>query len=340
MATWRVVRTADELKEVLALPASLWVCHASPHGHQEAALEAVDSFVAAQPTGTGTFERVRWDYSGARDVAKALGVTEEPSIIAVSQGELLDRLSGAAACADCGTTFLPGFQRYLTAKGTGAQAAAAGASGAQGDNAATPAGAASATRATATPIDIAKMVSMGKDLMAKRQPLYAEKFFAKALGVLDALEDEADDNISGSIAVCLGWLIMARIVQGRVADCAEPRQRLREGQKFFAEQPLSEPARAVALYDMCAAAPFTWTEADCSEKVLAAGLKDDPKAQKLREKLAVTLFLTGDVERCLTEALKLHVMCGDGSFGTTVLRCAAGFLGADHELVQRLGVQL
>jgi hypothetical protein len=193
-------------------------------------------------------------------------------------------------------------------------------------------------------VDVAKMVGMGKGLMAERKPFYAEKFFAKALQTLDAVAGEVDHFVSereeydGSLALCLAWAGLAQLVQGTYTVDNPYLSRLRQTARLrdFSAKPLSDACRALATWDLMQAAPRPWSEAECSETKLRAALQANPRDAVSRSLLVVTLFLSGDVERAMTEALKLH-MCGD-PYGRLALRQICTFLGRDHALVTRLGI--
>jgi hypothetical protein len=93
--------------------------------------------------------------------------------------------------------------------------------------------------------------------------------------------------------------------------------------------------RALSARTLFRYAPAVWSPETCSVKTLSALLTATPTDHKSRSLLVITLFLSNDVERCLTEALKLQVLGHD--FGAIALSAVTAFLGADHELVQRLG---
>jgi hypothetical protein len=319
---WETVATEAEFRTLMAAPgASLWLCGGADATADVAT--AIDAVFEATAT-CAALQRVRWDLATAPAFAAAMSLKREPTVLAVARGELLDKIEGPDDCGETVAQFAEKFGAYAQSIGSSApvQTAADAALGA------------GVPRATSTPIDVAKMVTQGQDLLAKGQALYAEKFFAKALGVLDALEDEADDNINGSCAETAGWLVLARIAQGSVAPCAPVVKRLRERHAYFV-QPDSTAARAVALYSMAEVAPFTWRAAEASQKVLGEQLKADPKNAGARQRLVMTLFMAGDVERCLTEGVKLHVLHDE--FGSVAVRAVVTFLGPEHALSKRVG---
>ncbi|EPY38902.1 hypothetical protein AGDE_05027 [Angomonas deanei] len=188
------------------------------------------------------------------------------------------------------------------------------------------------------------MVGMGKKLMAEGQSMYAEKFFAKAITTLDTVKQEMDGLVSegekedyvGSVAMCLSWAAIAQLVQGGSPRECPYLKRLAEPQFIpFTTEPMSEASRAVTIQQLMLAAPKTWTGETCSRTKLSALLEKNPQDHDSRSMLVITLFLSGDLERCLTEALKLQVLGVD--FGRVAVKKVSAFLGEDHTLVQQLG---
>ncbi|CUG55709.1 Hypothetical protein, putative [Bodo saltans] len=196
-------------------------------------------------------------------------------------------------------------------------------------------------------VDVAKMLAMGKSLMTKGQAVYAEKFFVKALGVLDAIGNDellartlsSDDNFLLSLADCLAWVLMSQLVQGKNIEHNAAADRLEaEHGPLVGLTPYptnGDVQRALSARKLFRFAPAAWSPELCSVKTLSALLAATPSDHKSRSLLVITLFLSNDVERCLTEALKLQVLGHD--FGAIALSAVSDFLGADHELVQRLG---
>ncbi|KAG5501735.1 hypothetical protein JIQ42_05587 [Leishmania sp. Namibia] len=193
-------------------------------------------------------------------------------------------------------------------------------------------------------VDVAKMVGMGKRLMAERKPLYAEKFFSKALLILDAVADDVDrlvasrEEYDGSVALCLGWAGLAQLVQGKQIVENAYLERLGRQATFqpFRDEPLSDANRAMTTWRMMQGAPRPWSETRDSEAKLRAVLSSNVQDTVSRCLLVITLFLKGDLERAMTEALKLHIS-GD-AFGRAALKHMSCFLGKEHVLVQRLGM--
>ncbi|KAG5479126.1 hypothetical protein LSCM1_02978 [Leishmania martiniquensis] len=191
-------------------------------------------------------------------------------------------------------------------------------------------------------VDVAKMVAMGRRLMAERKPFYAEKFFAKALLTLDAVAADVDrlvasrEDYDGSVALCLAWAGLAQLVQGKQAVENAYLERLGRQVTLqpFRDKPLSEAHRAMTTWRLMQNAPRPWNEMRDSEAKLRAALSSNPHDTIDRSLLVITLFLKGDLERAMTEALKLHVS-GD-AFGRAALKHLSCFLGEGHELVHRL----
>ncbi|CBZ27104.1 conserved hypothetical protein [Leishmania mexicana MHOM/GT/2001/U1103] len=193
-------------------------------------------------------------------------------------------------------------------------------------------------------VDVAKMVEMGKRLMAERQPFYAEKFFVKALRTLDAVAADVDrvvasrEDYDHSVALCLAWAGLAQLVQGKqTAENAYLERLDREAAlQPFRDAPLDDANRALTTWRLMQGAPRPWSETRDSEAKLQAALSSRAHDTVARSLLVITLFLKGDLERAMTEALKLHVY-GD-AFGCVALKHMSRFLGKDHVLVERLGM--
>ena len=176
---------------------------------------------------------VQWDCSpvegtdGAQLAAirSSLGVTTLPCLLALDNGELCDKLVGQEDVeGPKSASFIAKFKEYCVARnetpppkmGRGVVAMP------KGDT---------ASAANNMTVDVSKMITMGKDMLAKREPVYAEKFFTKALNVLDVAASEGgvrvaevDDNLEGSIALTLSWLVIAQLLQSRpvVVDAPTP----------------------------------------------------------------------------------------------------------------------
>ncbi|RNF25819.1 uncharacterized protein Tco025E_02074 [Trypanosoma conorhini] len=185
-------------------------------------------------------------------------------------------------------------------------------------------------------VDVSKLVGMGKRLLTDGKAEYAEKFFHRALGTLDAVRPqcEGDVNIDGSTALCLAWVALAQIVQGKNADAHM--RRLEAEYAAFCEEVGSDAARVRATHRLVTAAPLTWRSDTCSQKKLREVLDRDPQSHEHRCALVVTLFLAGDLERCLTEAVKLTTL--HVPFGAAAISAIGEFIGRDHALMQAIGV--
>ncbi|CCW61983.1 unnamed protein product [Phytomonas sp. EM1] len=215
-------------------------------------------------------------------------------------------------------------------------------------------------------VDVVRMMEMGKDLLRKDRAAYAEKIFLKSLKTLEALEGEvcrgegeerrgasnttvstAEESsfprdYTRSVAHCLAWAAIAQLVQGKEVLHNTFLERLTGGEKNidgaffpFTEEPLSDECRACVLWRLMLAAPSPWVAAECSERKLQGWLSANPTDCVRRAHLAITFFLRGEMERALTEAVKLRSL-GD-AFGRVALKEISHFLGSDHELVARLG---
>ncbi|ORC88003.1 uncharacterized protein TM35_000192470 [Trypanosoma theileri] len=180
-------------------------------------------------------------------------------------------------------------------------------------------------------VDVSKLVGMGKRLMAEGKAEYAGKFFQRAVDALDAVlpHCNGDNNVNGSLALCLAWTALAQIVQGRSAEAYM--QRLETQYVDYCMEIGSDAARVRSTYRLISAMPFTWRSDTCSERRLREILVADPHSHNHRCALVVTLFLAGDIERCLTEAVKLRVL--NIPFGTTAIAAVADFMGRDHPLL-------
>ncbi|EPY22952.1 hypothetical protein STCU_04526 [Strigomonas culicis] len=194
-------------------------------------------------------------------------------------------------------------------------------------------------------VDVAKLVGMGKKLMTEGQPLYAEKFFQKAVDALDALRPQVEltntaaeaADYEGSVATCLAWVGLAQLVQGGSAQHNASLARLAAAPQWepYRREPLGDVSRVLTAQVLLAAAPRPWSSDTCSEAKLSAALQQEPGDHAARSLLVVTLFLRGDLERALTEAVKLNAL--HVPYGLVALRKLSAFLGESHVLVQRLG---
>lgn len=299
---------------------------------------------AAQQHGTA-LQLFLWDCSGpAFAPARAqLDKTQgHPLLLIIYRGAIADTVRGMPL-ADMASTEVPRVCSRLASYQRSAKPARVVVSAPSRD---TP-GTIESTVAEAEPhlaVDVAKVVGMGKKLMAERKPFYAEKFFVKALHTLDALAAEVDrlvtsrEDYDGSVAMCLAWAGLAQLVQAKatVDNPCLTRLTTQPTLQRYAVEPLSDANRAVTTWRLMLAAPRTWCEAEASEATLRAALTADPQDTAARSLLVTTLFLQDDLERAMTEALKLHV--AGNSYGRVALTHMSAFLGHDHVLVQRLGM--
>lgn len=197
-------------------------------------------------------------------------------------------------------------------------------------------------RPRALQVDVSKMVHKGKDLLSKGQAEYAEKFFLKALETLEVVGSDVArgthrvTEYEGSVAVCLAWAALSQIVQGKSVSNNAYLTRLSSDRfSVYCAEPQGDASRVCATHKMLLAAPQLWTGDTCSQRKLLEVLQVNPTDHKSRSMLVITLFLAGDVERAMTEAIKLRsLQC---AFGNTAIRAMVSFLGADHDVVRQLG---
>lgn len=172
-------------------------------------------------------------------------------------------------------------------------------------------------------VNISAMLELGKrNLQSKEDRVgYARKAFAKAVSILDAVEPEVRQqshsaaqlqDFYGSLATSLGWWAMADMIDGvAVKDCTAW-QRLCHSPvlQLWCAEPRSDVLRAITLGKLIGAAgpALQWKGQSkaCSQTALRAYLQEHPCDVVSRQRLVVTLFLAGDLERCVTEVLKLR----------------------------------
>ena len=258
-----------------------------------------------------------WNCESFPDAKKTIGVYgRTPALVAIDQSDVVDMLCSPDLTVERVKSFCDRFRDYIRPSVV--------------DGATQPRCSVVTVTTSNVAIDLRRMVNMGIDLMQKGDGFYAEKFFTKALGVLDAVDRKDDDNISGSVAVVLAWLVISLISQ---AKCASSHvDRLVEHRDNWATAH-SDVQRALCLYTLVSAMPSsTWNPHSCSKKALSSLLLKDPENFQARCALVITYFLTGDMELCVTEALKLHVLGND--FGRVALRELRTFLGEDDVLLR------
>eukprot|EP00796_Vickermania_ingenoplastis_P008534 gene8534-5981_t len=197
-------------------------------------------------------------------------------------------------------------------------------------------------------VNVARLLDVGCRTLRSGKVEYAEKIFVKALTVLDAVYNEAmkkSDSQSvadylATQAAVLAWGGMSELIQGKGVASSFFLDRLSctQGLKAFCEEPLSDALRALTLRGLLRALgpPGTWKGENplCSQKFLFAHLASQPHDTAARRNLIVTLFLAGDLERSITEALKLQSL--DDPFGETALTLLCAFCGPQHPLIQAM----
>ena len=324
-----VVSSANDFKALLqpSQEQRLLLCLELPPG--ESASE--DVAVAECPLATSIANELKlhlyaWNAgaTGMADARKSLDISALPSLFVIRNGEFLDKLHGEQVHDE---EKLRVFLKRVRDAADGKKMITTVPSDSDG----------------ALQVDIGRMLQMGKNLMAKSSPEYAEKFFLKALGVLDAMAPEMGqighevDDVHASMALCLAWVVLAQLVRGRSNPGSNEHLRRLKSDFFlkWTSVPMSEEMRSVVTGTLFMYAPVTWTSAACSQAKLTAALSSDPTDDRSRSLLVITLFLAGDIERCITEALKLHVRHSE--FGSIALNEVCRFLGSDHPLVVRTG---
>ena len=304
-------------------------------------------------------------------IRTSMGVSILPCLLALDNGELCDKLQGTADMEDGQkiANFISRFKEYCVARKERPVVKKGVVAMPKQQKAGTTAAPQSAPSSTNMTVDVDKMVKMGRDMIAKREPLYAEKFFLKALGVLDVAASEGgakevDENMEGSIAMTLAWVVIAQMLQSRpvatstlpapktTANNCEACDRLeRDFEKWIT--PASQCSLAVALREMfryipCAFDPKA-TPATLMEKIKAFQLlvversmakvqqkgseEDAPEATtngtvltdeeqkallETRCQLVIIFLLSLDVERAVTEAVKINA--SGNEFGSIAIK--------------------
>jgi hypothetical protein len=286
--------------------------------------EAMRAFLTSQVRAhAATVRLAEWDCSApSMDAARAsLDVVEPIELVALRSGQVVDRLRGEAAIQSTMPTMMERIGSFVQQKVSRVEAVAGG------------------QQQQKVSVDVAKLLAMGQDLMRKAQAAYAEKFFLKAVGVLDAVQKEAgdDEDVRASLALSIAWALLAQLAQAKEVHHNSLAKRLQQNEMFlpWRDEPLSDVSRAITAWNLMRMAPASWDPATCSVAKLTAVLQSDPQKHHQRAQLVVTYFLSGDLERCLTEALKLHVLQQD--FGRYALTEVQAFIGKEHALNQMLG---
>lgn len=198
-------------------------------------------------------------------------------------------------------------------------------------------------------VNVAHLIDLGCRTMQQGKAMYAHKIFVKAVALLDAVHSDALANSTmdalcdyySSLSLSLAWSGMSEMVMGRGVHQNVWLDRLRATPVLRAslEVPLSDALRAVTLQALLQSlgeeGAWRGDEPSCSQKHLVAHLHQEPADALSRRKLLVTIFLSGDLERSLTEALKL-VSVSD-AYGVEALRYIKAFCGPGHPLVEALG---
>lgn len=202
-------------------------------------------------------------------------------------------------------------------------------------------------------VNVRQMIEVGCRTLQSGKAVYASKIFVKAVRTLDAMQAEilaspttsfADQaDYYASLAVSLAWAGMAEMIMGGgVPNLWLDRLRTHPMLRPWRDTPLSDVARALTLERLLSelGPAGTWQGEggadgnNCSQKHLRDQLAKNPHDTLTRRRLLVTLFLAGDLERCLTESLKL---CSEGDlFGQHALGCVTTFCGPDHPLIKLL----
>nr|CCC91450.1 unnamed protein product [Trypanosoma congolense IL3000] len=180
-------------------------------------------------------------------------------------------------------------------------------------------------------VDIARLIETGRNLMKTGRAEYAEKAFQRALATLDTIEPlcEGDNRVRGTTAMCLAWLSFSMLAQGKCTDSHA--QRLRRDYEDFCREFLSDAARVCVTHRLIGALTIEWRGDTCSQKKLRDILAASPHNHEYRCALVVTLFLSGDLERCLTEVFKLRVL--SVPFGAIALSAIQDYIGPEHPLM-------
>jgi hypothetical protein len=324
----------------------------------------------------------RWDVtatSASLDLAGRLGLPTQsidgalgvvPCVMAIAAGRLLDVMP-LLTTDDAGAArgFIERFLAHINpesgvSSGSAASAAGIGSSSRSGAKAGgviqhrAPAGEDAEGSVT---VDVAKVLRLGREMLSTQRPQYAEKFFARAVALVDAVLSDpaaaatlrgegAEQELAGSRAVASAWHLLSVVCQGRAGDAEGLYRTLAtsvaaaggSGAEPDWLAPLGDVRRAMAAFELLRAMPVGWTgDAATSETRLRARLAEIHAAEKadasptaaaeVRCQLVLTLFLMGDIERCLTEALKLQQVMRH-PFGDVAIKAVCDFLGPAHPL--------
>lgn len=264
-------------------------------------------------------------------IRSSMGITVLPCLLALDNGELCDKLQGAADMSEEGAAklanFISKFKEYCVARKE-RPVVKKGVVSMPKTTTTTQSAAGHQPLTTNMTVDVDKMVKMGRDMVAKRELVYAEKFFLKALGVLDVAAsekvDQIDENMEGSIAMTLAWVVIAQMLMSRpVTHSAQPAPKStannceacdrleRDFEKWIT--PASQCSLAVALRELFRYLPCSFdpkaTTATIMEKIKAFQLlvveRSMAKAQEgggKGEGATSGTVLTDDEQKALLEA--------------------------------------
>lgn len=341
-----IVSSPEEFRSIFAAThstsAALLLCYEHPLDHITSSelQDFVESVQHAVSKSKSKLDLFLWDCTPVDFAAAKLQLDKAPGsplLVIVYGGAIVDTVR-AVSLAEMARTDISRICTRLASFQASAKPAHIAAAGPS--TSADPQSERSTSPDSRLVVDVAKMVGMGKKLMAERQPFYAEKFFLKALQALDTLLPEVQrlvvqqEDYDGSVALCLAWAGLAQLVQGKEVAVNTYLRRLTKEDRFqpFRDEPLSEVCRALTTWALMQAAPAPWDEKTCSNQHLRAALNADPHNDVLRSLLVITLFLSGDLERTLTEALKLKLT--EKPFGQDAVKQLRKFLGDNHPLIE------
>lgn len=317
--TVRHLESDDAFTAAMKSAACLCLCTNDAANHQRM-LKDVEAMAASADFPIDVVELVMWNVqSGVRGqhLAAQMGLTEMPSLVAIRNGAIADMVIGNEAWASTGERFLDLFVQHVCgAVASGAQAQPKAQNPLQKSD-----------DGERLVVDVESLVSKGRSLMGKGEAFYAEKFFTRALGLMHAIAPEVQsgrrDEFARSLVHIHSWRAIARMVQAHADTTAMSKAKVEDVAPLQSAplvqyvEPLTEGARAVELFLMLEGADFVWSPKDCSDKALQEKLSKDARCVMYRQQLVVTLFLSGDLERCLTELLKVKSLCVNGG-GTDV----------------------
>jgi len=157
-----------------------------------------------------------------------------------------------------------------------------------------------------------KWLGVAASLLQKGNIFYAYKMYEKTLIHASTGETQLD---------CIAGLILCAVIRGSLGACDPHVLHLRE----------MDPSHlSLCVYDisLAAQAPDGVMTEKVSMKTVLAALEKDPKDRLERARLLLLHILGGDVEKALTEVLKLHVI--DTKLGEVALKACEAHYGRDH----------